>query len=163
MKLSQTLAVFALACWAVAATGGSSLAPATTLPTVEITVSDYTTYCSEQTVLVVTRCALDTCLPVTVSVSEPTTVTVSGTVVVASCAAAAALDSALEAAAHRPTETLVVPGLAAASLEPTYQSSTTKTANSTSAGTAPLVSTYDNSATKNIAGLVGVFAFLLIF
>lgn len=70
------LSIAALAGSAVAAVSNS------TWVTTDVTVTDYTTYCPESTVLVVKTCTEMKCHPYTTTVAAPATVTITGECVV---------------------------------------------------------------------------------
>lgn len=64
----------------------SSVTPpySNTTVTDHVTVTDYTTWCPEETTITITTCEYDACHPTTITVDEPSTVTVTGTCLVPS-------------------------------------------------------------------------------
>lgn len=79
--------------WSSSASGWSSLsssaAPWSNTTTTDVTVTDYTTYCPNPTTITITTCTQDRCAPHPITVTGPTTVTVTGECVVPSTPAPA--------------------------------------------------------------------------
>ncbi|OBA21163.1 hypothetical protein METBIDRAFT_25987, partial [Metschnikowia bicuspidata var. bicuspidata NRRL YB-4993] len=134
----------------------------TTVVTVDVTVTDYTTYCPASTVVTVTTCSNDQCAPTTVTVSEATTLTVTGECVVESTlttAASSTLGSNFSTVSEfssafitQASSTLVT------QISSSLESTTIGLSNSSS------ITTYEDGAGKaaiGAAGLVGVVAFLI--
>lgn len=61
-----------------------SSGPWSNTTTTDITVTDYTTYCPNPTTITITTCTQDRCAPHPITITEPTTVTVTGECVVPS-------------------------------------------------------------------------------
>lgn len=100
----------------------------------QITVTGYTTYCPESTIITITTCENHACGPKTITVSEASTVVI--------------------------TEECVIPTTEATSEAPKPTTPITVAAESTSAkpSETPAVSSYEGAAVKNAAGVVIGFA-----
>merc|ERR1712080_141520 len=112
-----------------------------TVITTDVTVTDYTTYCPYSTEVVIKTCTLEKCAPVTITVSEAQTLTVTGECVIPTTS------STVEC--HECEEKSTVAPVSTAAPE------TTSAAQSTVAA----VSFFEAGAVKNVAGaLAGVAA-----
>ncbi|KAJ8143776.1 hypothetical protein OY671_003102 [Metschnikowia pulcherrima] len=116
----------------------SSTWKASTVYTTDVTVTGYTTYCPASTVVTVTTCSNNKCAPKTTTVSEATTLTVTG-----ECVVPTTVTSAVTSTKPSSASTLV-----------------TKSAASSSAPAS--VSTFDNGAGKAAAGAVGLVGALAL-
>lgn len=138
---------------ASSSSASSSAASATqgwnTTATDQITVTDYTTYCPESTTVTITTCTQNKCAPHKITVTEPTTITVTGECVVPSTAAPATTAPATAAPA---------------TTAPATTAPTTVATSSTGKSTVAAVSTAFNGAARQAvgaAGVVGLAAFFL--
>merc|ERR1712080_637557 len=111
-----------------------------TVITTDVTVTDYTTYCPYSTEVVIKTCTLEKCAPVTITVSEAQTLTVTGECVI---------PTTYTVECHECEEKSTVAPVSTAAPE------TTSAAQSTVAA----VSFFEAGAVKNVAGaLAGVAA-----
>ena len=123
----QVLAASALVAGSLAAYSND------TVVTTDVTVTDYTTYCPYSTVVTVTKCD-EVCEPTVITVTEATTLTVTGECVVPTSYTTESL-----------TET-VTP-------EPTVAApSTVAETSSATSSVAPEVSSFEGAGAKNVAG-----------
>ncbi|GBL52104.1 hypothetical protein ACI3LY_005488 [Candidozyma auris] len=122
---------------ALAATVAAGYSNATTVTT-DVTVTGYTTYCPEPTVITITKCE-EVCKPTEITVTEATTLTVTEPCVV---------PTTYTTAYHTTTST--VPCEECEHKPTTVAGESTKPAESTTAA----VSSYEGAAAKNVAGAV---------
>lgn len=127
-----TLSALTATAFAAYSNDTTSAAPGSneTVVTTDITVTGYTTYCPESTVVTLTTCENQKCAPTAVTVTEATTLTVTGECVVPATSA--------------PTSAAPVP------------STLVSSAASSSAAPTPSTITPENGAQKMAAGFAGL-------
>ena len=120
-----------------------------TVITTDVTVTDYTTYCPSPTEVVIKTCTLEKCAPVTITVSEAQTLTVTGECVIPTTYTTEWATTTSTVECHECEEKSTVAPVSTAAPE------TTSAAQSTVAA----VSSFEAGAVKNVAGaLAGVAA-----
>lgn len=161
----QVLATSALLASTLGAyTNETSSAPAGngTVVTTDITVTDYTTYCPASTVVTITKCDQE-CYPTAITVTEATTLTVTGECVVPTTYTS----TPAEPAPETPTPETPAPETPAPAEESTVAGPSTVAEQSTVAAesTAVPVSSFEAGANKAavgaFAGLAAVAAALI--
>lgn len=109
-----------------------------TVVTTDVTVTDYTTYCPYSTVVTVTKCE-DVCEPTVITVTEATTLTVTGECVVPTSYTTESLTETVT-----PEPTVAAPSTVA-------ETSVAETSVASSS-VAPEVSSFEGAGAKNVAG-----------
>lgn len=125
---------------------GSAVAGYTngTTVTTDVTVTDYTTYCPYSTVVTVTKCEQDKCHPTEITVTEATTLTVTGEFVVPTT-----YTTEVQTKTETVCDTCEHPTTAA----PTSAAPTTVAGESTSAASSAAgVTSFEGAAARNVAG-----------
>mmetsp|Transcript_2808 Transcript_2808/g.3310 ORF Transcript_2808/g.3310 Transcript_2808/m.3310 type:complete len:158 (+) Transcript_2808:61-534(+) len=121
-----------------------------TTVTTDVTVTDYTTYCPYSTVVTVTKCEEDKCNPTTITVSEATTLTVTGECVVPTTYTteySTKTETVCDTCEH---PTTVAPTTAAgeSTTAPTTAAGESTSPSSSAAG----VTSFEGAAARNVAG-----------
>ncbi|CAG86701.1 DEHA2D02332p [Debaryomyces hansenii CBS767] len=125
---------------------GSAVAGYTngTTVTTDVTVTDYTTYCPYSTVVTVTKCEQDKCHPTEITVTEATTLTVTG-----ECVVPTTYTTEVQTKTETVCDTCEHPTTAA----PTSAAPTTVAGESTSAASSAAgVTSFEGAAARNVAG-----------
>lgn len=130
---------------------GSAVAGYTngTTVTTDVTVTDYTTYCPYSTVVTVTKCEQDKCHPTEITVTEATTLTVTG-----ECVVPTTYTTEVQTKTETVCDTCEHPTTAApTSAAPTSAAPTTVAGESTSAASSAAgVTSFEGAAARNVAG-----------
>ncbi|PSK33656.1 hypothetical protein C7M61_005266 [Candidozyma pseudohaemuli] len=122
---------------ALAASASAAYSNATTITT-DVTVTGYTTYCPESTVVTITKCEEDKCAPSEITVSSATTLTVTEPCVV---------PTTYTTEWSTTTETIPCE-------ECEHKPSTVAGESTPAPTTTAAVSSYEGAAAKNVAGAV---------
>ncbi|RLV88121.1 putative GPI-anchored protein 26 [Meyerozyma sp. JA9] len=119
-----------------------------TVITTDVTVTDYTTYCPYSTEVVIKTCTLEKCAPVTITVSEAQTLTVTGECVIPTTYTTEYSTTTSTVACEECEKSTVAPVSTAA-----------PETSSAAPSTVAAVSSFEAGAAKNVAGaLAGVAA-----
>lgn len=125
-----------------------------TTVTTDVTVTDYTTYCPYSTVVTVTKCEQDKCHPTEITVTEATTLTVTG-----ECVVPTTYTTDVQTKTETVCDTCEHPTSAAptsaapTSAAPTSAAPTTVAGESTSAASSAAgVTSFEGAAARNVAG-----------
>lgn len=136
MQFSTVAALSALSASAMAAYSNA------TVVTTDITVTGYTTYCPESTVVTVTTCDAHACAPSTITVSQATTLTVTAPCVVPTTYTTEYKTITKSKASSVAPVSSVAPASSAAPVSSAHNSTTAA------------VSSFKGTGAKNAAGLV---------